>query len=318
MISPIKHLFSSIMSSDDSGVTNILETLSHRQLQGSDQLINEKDKFGSTALHWAARTNNIHATSRILQLQNVDVNVRDKFGHTPVMVAAKSCHKEVMEILLDDNRVDLEIKENGGLPIEKVVGMEAGTTEQVIEIGKIIKDEKSRRKGDQDQDDSTDDEPFPTLLPTIIPKVEDEWINILKETTDEMKKIQEETRLTKFEQNEILLKKNKQISSVEEKEKKIEELAIASTDKIIKLNVEKESLKKRLEEIEDELEDVLESHSLLDQQLSKLKSKKSKLLSYFSHQENSVDGKLSIFDQNYRSLAKMLNKCINIKSTDCK
>ena len=185
MMSPIKQLFSSILSSDDPGVTNILETLSSRQLQGSDQLINEKDKFGSTALHWAARTNNIHATSRILQLQNVDVNVRDKFGHSPVMVAAKSCHREVLEILLDDNRVDLKLKENGGLPIEKVIGIETGTEEQVIEIGKIIKDEKNRRKGDQDQDDSTEDEPVQTLLPIITPKGdEDEWSNILKETTD--------------------------------------------------------------------------------------------------------------------------------------
>jgi len=302
------------MSSDDSGVNHILETLSSRQLQGSDQLINEKDKFGSTALHWAARTNNIHATSSILQLQNVDVNVRDKFGHSPVMVAAKSCHKDVLEILLDDKRVDLKLKENGGLSIEKVVGMEAGTMEQVIEIGKIIKDEKNRRKGDQDYSTDT----VPTLPPIVTPKVEDEWINILKETTDEMKKIQEDTRQAKHEQNENDMKKNKQLSSIEEKKLKIEDLAIASTEKIIKLNIEKENFKKRLEEIEDELENRMESHSLLDEQLSQLGLKKSKLLSYFNHQETSIDGKLSIFDKNYRSLAKMLNKCLQPKSSDCK
>lgn len=54
------------------------------------EIVNNQDRFGKSALHSAAETNNVEAVELLLH-HGADVNIQNFDGVTPLMVAAENC-----------------------------------------------------------------------------------------------------------------------------------------------------------------------------------------------------------------------------------
>jgi len=72
--------------------------------------INEKDSFGSSPLHYAARNSHTDIIKILLE-GKADVNIKDKHGFTPLHEAVNSAMAKTIPILLD-YKADLNIKDH--------------------------------------------------------------------------------------------------------------------------------------------------------------------------------------------------------------
>ena len=62
--------------------------------------INLKDEGGDTALHEAARANELETLSELISL-GADKDARNKLGATPLLLASHAGHKRIVVALLD-------------------------------------------------------------------------------------------------------------------------------------------------------------------------------------------------------------------------
>ncbi|UWW96475.1 MAG: ankyrin repeat domain-containing protein [Candidatus Cardinium sp.] len=77
--------------------------------------VNDKDKYGETALHRAAEHNRIEEVKGLLSTPNILVNEKDNsLGYTPLHRAVNECHLEVVKALCSDPRVDINVKNKYG------------------------------------------------------------------------------------------------------------------------------------------------------------------------------------------------------------
>lgn len=65
--------------------------------------INLKDEGGDTALHEAARANELETLSQLISL-GADKDARNKLGATPLLLASHAGHKRIVVALLDAGR----------------------------------------------------------------------------------------------------------------------------------------------------------------------------------------------------------------------
>ena len=71
-----------------------------QKLLDSGKDINQRDKTGFTALHWAAMTNKIEVAKFLIK-KGADVNIRDsKMNMSPLDVAQAKGFKDMAELLL--------------------------------------------------------------------------------------------------------------------------------------------------------------------------------------------------------------------------
>jgi rRNA processing protein Krr1/Pno1 len=77
-----------------------------------EHLVNEKDPFGDTALHYACLKGNLLLV-RFLISQGADVNIQNEAGSTPLHKAVLSGSKAVVSFLLE-HKAELEIKNLSG------------------------------------------------------------------------------------------------------------------------------------------------------------------------------------------------------------
>jgi serine/threonine-protein phosphatase 6 regulatory ankyrin repeat subunit A len=73
----------------------------------------KEEKFGMTALHYAARSNNDTAIAQMLLDHGADVNARDDLGTTPLIKAAFQNKKSMVKFLVQKG-ADLEARSDGG------------------------------------------------------------------------------------------------------------------------------------------------------------------------------------------------------------
>src|SRR5947207_13617146 len=64
-------------------------------------------KFGSTALLWAARYGREATAQRLLE-QGANIQVMDSFGCTPLYIAAEAGHQAVVKLLLANDGLDVK------------------------------------------------------------------------------------------------------------------------------------------------------------------------------------------------------------------
>lgn len=65
--------------------------------------VTKGDKYGKTALHWAAATNNVDAIRRLLAVRETNKDAQDLAEETPLFLAAREGAKGAVEILLNHN-----------------------------------------------------------------------------------------------------------------------------------------------------------------------------------------------------------------------
>jgi len=73
---------------------------------------NNRDETGYTALHYAARKNNLLACQLLIQAK-ANINAETNGGVTPLQRAAMMGHTEIVELLLS-HRADVNIQDNDG------------------------------------------------------------------------------------------------------------------------------------------------------------------------------------------------------------
>jgi ankyrin repeat protein len=79
-------------------------------------IVNARDKFDLTPLHWATLRNNKDIAKLLLD-HGADVNAKDNTdGDTPLILAAASGDKEIVELLLAHG-ADVNISDNKGTPL---------------------------------------------------------------------------------------------------------------------------------------------------------------------------------------------------------
>ncbi|EAX95794.1 ankyrin repeat protein, putative [Trichomonas vaginalis G3] len=98
-------------------------------LHGPD--INEKDKFGETALHVAVR-NNCKETAEILISYGANVNEKDEYGKTALHYAAENNDKEIVEVLISHGANINEKDKNGVKAICIAARHNSGETAEVL------------------------------------------------------------------------------------------------------------------------------------------------------------------------------------------
>ena len=81
-------------------------------LQGQGANINQADRLGQTALHYAAGNGHLNVT-QFYRRQGVDLNQADRFGHTALHFAAINGHLNVTRFLQGQG-VDLNQANNNG------------------------------------------------------------------------------------------------------------------------------------------------------------------------------------------------------------
>lgn len=62
--------------------------------------INERDRDGRTALHWASERGYVEIAGALLAVEGIDVNIRDRDKQAPLHLAAANGHVEIMKLLL--------------------------------------------------------------------------------------------------------------------------------------------------------------------------------------------------------------------------
>jgi hypothetical protein len=115
MISIASTCFSDSATSDGAGnVTRLASAegdlsgmiqINFRDMQDASDLaeekrINDSDKFGRTALWWAARHGNINALQKLID-QGADINIADIDGESPLHAASRWDHEDIAELLLE-------------------------------------------------------------------------------------------------------------------------------------------------------------------------------------------------------------------------
>ncbi len=80
--------------------------------------VNAKDKYGYTALMWAARDGRKETLELLLEQENIDINAKNNDengnGMTALMWAACGYWKETLELLLKQENIDINAKNDGG------------------------------------------------------------------------------------------------------------------------------------------------------------------------------------------------------------
>ena len=89
--------------------------LSHPEIK-----INEKDMWGSTALHVGCTRGSTESLNLLLALPGLELNERNNAGLTPVMVAIHWGHSEVVRALTQKTGVDLDLKTADGETLEEL------------------------------------------------------------------------------------------------------------------------------------------------------------------------------------------------------
>ena len=97
---------------DHTEVVSLL--LSHPEIK-----INEKDRWGSTALHFGCAHGSTESLNLLLALPGLELNERDSVGFTPVMEAICRGHSEVVRALTQKTGVDLDLKTVDGETLEE-------------------------------------------------------------------------------------------------------------------------------------------------------------------------------------------------------
>ncbi|XP_044269219.1 ankyrin repeat domain-containing protein SOWAHC isoform X1 [Tribolium madens] len=82
--------------------------------QDEPRLVNRKDPFTYTVLHWGAK----HGNPKIIQMfagkYKVDVNGKTNGGYTPLHLAAQFGHKEIYDMLINEYHADSRIRDYSG------------------------------------------------------------------------------------------------------------------------------------------------------------------------------------------------------------
>jgi len=67
-------------------------------LKKSPELVNARNKYGETPLHWAAYRGKTRI-AKLLIKKNADINARDTIGDMPLSIAIKRGHKAIVRAL---------------------------------------------------------------------------------------------------------------------------------------------------------------------------------------------------------------------------
>jgi len=76
--------------------------------------VNQGDKSGKTALHWAAEKGHAGIVDKLLNIQGIDVNKADDFGWTALHLAAEKGHAGIVDKLLNIQGIDVNKVDNNG------------------------------------------------------------------------------------------------------------------------------------------------------------------------------------------------------------
>ncbi len=88
--------------------------------------VNTRDKFGMTALHWAAAQNYSEFIKRLLNEYNLDMAVQDNEGNTPLHIAARNGNEFVLWLLLNHGVCIDAVNNNGNTALH--LAAQAGRT----------------------------------------------------------------------------------------------------------------------------------------------------------------------------------------------
>jgi hypothetical protein len=78
--------------------------LDHQEIE-----VNQADKDGEMALHWAAQYGRHEIVKLLLAHPNIDVNKADKDGQTSLLVAAQDDKHEIVKLLIESGKCDLSL-----------------------------------------------------------------------------------------------------------------------------------------------------------------------------------------------------------------
>jgi len=99
-------LFSNINTIDDEGLTPLLHTIIHGNLELVQYMIERgacihyQDRAGWTPLLWSIRCNHVDIAKYLIKEISVDVNMADYSGRTPLMCAICGYHTELAKMLI--------------------------------------------------------------------------------------------------------------------------------------------------------------------------------------------------------------------------
>jgi len=77
-------------------------------------VVNVQDKYGLTALHYAAWNNVVDALKVLLTRPEIEVNIQTKNGSTALNLAARFNAVEAVKVLLTRPEIDVNIQDNYG------------------------------------------------------------------------------------------------------------------------------------------------------------------------------------------------------------
>jgi len=130
-------------SHDSSSITTIDPTIKSWMVhtakgdyQTAAKMLNEEPKLarhkdftnGYTALHWAAKHNNLDMVKLLAGTYQAHVDARSHGGYTPLHIAAQSGHQEVFDLLVQAYRADANLRDYAGKkPRQCMVGRDTAT-----------------------------------------------------------------------------------------------------------------------------------------------------------------------------------------------
>lgn len=97
-----------------SALKNDIKTIENLAKKGVYLDVKYDDRFGSTALHYAVRENNIEAIKTLLNL-GANPNKKDNFGKTPLMWSVSKVEKNnISKILIENRKTYLDAMDDDG------------------------------------------------------------------------------------------------------------------------------------------------------------------------------------------------------------
>ncbi len=81
---------------------------------GDGTMLKFTDRFGVTALHWAAGQGKIEVVNAIIAQAPSTISAKDKYGRTPLELALVNGHTEVAEAIVAQDLATIEAKHKDG------------------------------------------------------------------------------------------------------------------------------------------------------------------------------------------------------------